>query len=250
LPEFDRYYEILGLEPGCSPDEIKQAWRDLVQVWHPDRFPGNERLQGKAHEKIKELNEAYEALRDMKAGRHSSTRAPRTSQRRDAQWAGDEADSEAGRDPLSLLKEGINKWNIWRKIYADITPRLIGVRLPRGDYTGVDFRDMDLSKSNFTEAALYKANLSGAIATGAVFAQAELSRATLIGVKLTRCDLRYADLSSADLTSARLLDCDLEGANLVGTILDDAQLETCNGLRVLQLEPALTNHRTRLPKLG
>jgi hypothetical protein len=40
--------KILGLEQGATPDEIKQAYRDLVKVWHPDRFGSDVRLRSKA----------------------------------------------------------------------------------------------------------------------------------------------------------------------------------------------------------
>ena len=33
----------------------------MAKVWHPDRFGHDERLQKKAQEKLKEINEAYEA---------------------------------------------------------------------------------------------------------------------------------------------------------------------------------------------
>ena len=249
MPDLERYYEILGADPGSTPEEIKQAWRDLAQVWHPDRFSANERLRQKAQDKLKEINEAYEALSNPGASRAQAS-GPRTSRRRDEQWGAAEPGSEAEIEPLALLQQGVHKWNIWRKKFSDITPKLVGVAIPRGDYSGLDLRDMDLSKSNFSEAALYKADLSGATATGAVFAEAELSRATLLGAKFTRCDLRHADLSSVDFTSARLVECNLEGANLVGAILDNAALETCVGMTELQLEAALTNSRTKLPALG
>jgi curved DNA-binding protein CbpA len=58
----NRFYQILGLEPGVSPAEIRQAYRDLAKVWHPDRFPHDPRLQLKTQEKLKEINEAYEIL--------------------------------------------------------------------------------------------------------------------------------------------------------------------------------------------
>ncbi len=58
----DRYYEILELKPGASREEVRRAYTDLVKVWHPDRFTHDPRLQQKAQEKLKEINEAYERL--------------------------------------------------------------------------------------------------------------------------------------------------------------------------------------------
>src|SRR5438094_3206271 len=57
-----RYYRVLGLAPGVSLEELKQTHRDLVKVWHPDRFVDDPRLQRKAQEKLKEINEAYEQI--------------------------------------------------------------------------------------------------------------------------------------------------------------------------------------------
>lgn len=60
--ERERCLELLGLKPGASAQEIKAAYRDLAKVWHPDRFAHDARLQEKAQNKLKEINEAYEAL--------------------------------------------------------------------------------------------------------------------------------------------------------------------------------------------
>ncbi|HEX6717010.1 MAG TPA: J domain-containing protein [Pyrinomonadaceae bacterium] len=58
----DKAYELLGVKPGVSNRELKAAHRDLAKVWHPDRFLHDPRLQEKAQEKLKEINEAYELL--------------------------------------------------------------------------------------------------------------------------------------------------------------------------------------------
>jgi curved DNA-binding protein CbpA len=57
-------YRLLGLHPGATRDEVKTAFRDLAQVWHPDRFPENDRLREKALHNQQLLNEAYALLRD------------------------------------------------------------------------------------------------------------------------------------------------------------------------------------------
>lgn len=57
--DIKRSFEILELHPGVSLKKAKQAYRDLVRVWHPDRFLDKPRLMQKAEEKLKEINEAY-----------------------------------------------------------------------------------------------------------------------------------------------------------------------------------------------
>jgi hypothetical protein len=54
--------EVLELRPGYSPEELKQAYKDLAQVWHPDRFAHNPRLKQRAEAKLKQINQAYEIL--------------------------------------------------------------------------------------------------------------------------------------------------------------------------------------------
>ena len=62
--DFNRAYKVLGLYPGASKDEVKRAYRDMAQVWHPDRFEHNERLAQKAQKNLKRINEAFELLED------------------------------------------------------------------------------------------------------------------------------------------------------------------------------------------
>ncbi len=60
--ELTEPYRVLGLKPGASVADVKAAHRDLAKVWHPDRFLHDLRLQQKAQEKLKEINEAYDQL--------------------------------------------------------------------------------------------------------------------------------------------------------------------------------------------
>jgi len=58
----ERYYKTLDISSGATEGEIKKAYRDLVKVWHPDRFTHDVELQKKAEEKLKEINLAYEKI--------------------------------------------------------------------------------------------------------------------------------------------------------------------------------------------
>ena len=53
---------MLDLDTSATFQEVRQAYRDLVQIWHPDRFEKNPRLKKKAVEKLKELNLAYKRV--------------------------------------------------------------------------------------------------------------------------------------------------------------------------------------------
>ena len=57
-------YKTLGIEAGATEQEIHQAWRDHLFVWHPDRHNGNHRLRTLMEEKTKEINEAYERIKE------------------------------------------------------------------------------------------------------------------------------------------------------------------------------------------
>lgn len=57
-------YETLELQPGADEKEVRQAFKDLAQVWHPDRFEKhNERLQTKAAARFVRITQAHDDLR-------------------------------------------------------------------------------------------------------------------------------------------------------------------------------------------
>ncbi len=70
--ELERCFELLGVKPGASVAELKAAHRDMAKVWHPDRFGYDPRLQQKAQEKLKEINEAFDILISGKVPRPQS----------------------------------------------------------------------------------------------------------------------------------------------------------------------------------
>ena len=70
-----KQYALLGMEPGCSPEQLREAHKQLVRRWHPDRFQeGPERMW--AEQKMAEINSAYQAIgkgvqRSLAAGQSS-----------------------------------------------------------------------------------------------------------------------------------------------------------------------------------
>lgn len=55
------YYDVLGVQKGASDDEIKKGYRKMAKKWHPDRNKDN---ATEAEAKMKEVNEAYDILKD------------------------------------------------------------------------------------------------------------------------------------------------------------------------------------------
>src|SRR6476469_8201705 len=54
------YYEVLGLQRTANDDELKSAFRKLALKWHPDRNRGD----ASSEARFKEINEAYDILKD------------------------------------------------------------------------------------------------------------------------------------------------------------------------------------------
>lgn len=54
------YYEVLGVSRDASPDEIRKAYRKLAHQYHPDKTGGDK----DAEEKLKEINAAYDTLKN------------------------------------------------------------------------------------------------------------------------------------------------------------------------------------------
>ena len=56
------YYDILGVKKSATAAELKSAYRKQALKWHPDKHAGEAKKE--AEEKFKEINRAYEVLRD------------------------------------------------------------------------------------------------------------------------------------------------------------------------------------------
>jgi DnaJ-domain-containing protein 1/ketosteroid isomerase-like protein len=84
LPRADTYYEMLGVVPTATPEEIRKRWATLIQRYHPDHF---DRGDGWVSDQARRLIEAYQTLRDPERRRRydaalACERASVTEQRR------------------------------------------------------------------------------------------------------------------------------------------------------------------------
>jgi hypothetical protein len=56
---------VLGLSPSATLEDANQAYKDLVRVWHPDRFQSDQNLKQRAEESTRKINEAVSHLRKI-----------------------------------------------------------------------------------------------------------------------------------------------------------------------------------------
>lgn len=58
-------YQVLGVPSTATDEEVKKAYRDLARKYHPDNYHDNP-LADLAQERMKEINEAYEAVQSQR----------------------------------------------------------------------------------------------------------------------------------------------------------------------------------------
>lgn len=163
----------------------------------------------------------------------------------------------ANKEHLSILNSGKKAWNKWRDWHPEIEP----------DFSRAAFSNANLRGLNLQNADLRYANLSGADCHG-TFRDSEsfqgigwatdlrysnlhgatLVSANLLGARLRGANLTRANLANANLQKVVLREADLEGANLSGANIKGVYLRGTNGLTQSQVESAIGDQTTKLPR--
>jgi hypothetical protein len=134
----------LGLERGASRNEIRDTYRDLVKVWHPDRFSYDGKLRGRAEEKLKEVNAAFQHLNSLANGppvlAASATKRPETkTEAQKPYWTSKTAARTYPWYATSGYSASAKKTSRWNATAQEP---------PRKDVSGAGFRDAVRPESN------------------------------------------------------------------------------------------------------
>ncbi len=101
-------YSVLGVSANASDEEIKRAYRELARKYHPDNYQNNP-LADLAEEKMKEVNEAYDAINKMREHGGSSSGYQASYQQGGYQQSGY---STSGSPAFAQVRQAINMGNM------------------------------------------------------------------------------------------------------------------------------------------
>lgn len=103
-------YRVLGIKSNASDDEVKRAYRELARKYHPDNYQNNP-LADLAEEKMKEINEAYEAITKIRSGGGSAYQQQGSYQRQSSYQQQGQGYS-AGNTIYAQVRQSINLGNL------------------------------------------------------------------------------------------------------------------------------------------
>ena len=66
-------YEVLGVPENATDEQVKEAYKELVKKYHPDRYQNNP-LADLAEEKLQEINQAYDLIMSDRGRSHTYSR--------------------------------------------------------------------------------------------------------------------------------------------------------------------------------
>lgn len=258
MSDLDSYYKVLGLEPGASLEEVNQAYRDLVFVWHPDRLPkDNPRLQEIAHQKIKELNQARDRLRSDRANQQSPTAGRNSSGKNSTGNPTGKSSSgknstgkNAGSEPSSRQSRPESRYEP-----RTAPPRYHTYQPPPRHYSY--YQSPSSNSGNAARGHTNSKSSTGAptgaspnISNGGSKQQdghqppkpsPRPQHPDLSGTNLSGADLREKDLSGRNLSQANLSNANLSDAFLHRINFSGADLSGANLFRANLLEANLSN---------
>lgn len=257
IQNLEQHYKVLGLEPGASLEEVNQAYKDLVFIWHPDRVPqDNERLVKKSVAKIQQINEARDSLRSYHrqhkpAANKPAKSAAYSSNTSQSNRQAYQADNSSSKNPYS------DRYSTYRAPYSDSRNRQQTYSRPHYEQTKSyeqprhwnyreyysapnnseqssskdgyrDFRETTKSSPASRPAESnpqrpYYKDLRGADLSRSNFKERDFS-----GRDLSQANLSYADLSDSFLHKIILEEANLQGANLKGANLLQANLRNAD----------------------
>lgn len=64
MPPSQTYYDVLDVPANAPAERVKESYRVVASIWHPDRFAQGSKQHQLATRKLREINAAYEVLRD------------------------------------------------------------------------------------------------------------------------------------------------------------------------------------------
>jgi hypothetical protein len=170
---------LLALRPGATSMEIKEAYRDLVKVWHPDRFGSDPRLRRKAEDKLKEINKAYLVLQSDRTGGMSEGEPERaaSSTRGDGSWPWNSSSAAPTRRNGRGRTNGISAGAGWLYGCVGIALGLVAgyVAIEHGVMRGVRHASTQPVEASGQQIAPAIPDLPGAALSGRDVSSAELS---------------------------------------------------------------------------